>query len=267
MGRCKRRRGGFLFGTSGASPEAETALREALRASGYEHRPDRSPGPEDVAVFWKPSDQMHALAKQVRKLGAHVIVANEGFLSPGRDGQPCLSLTKNGPPSVGSWYVGEGDRFTRLGQPLHEWRSSEGEEVVVCGFERGDWSARKPQNFEDVARRQLDRRLRELGRTDLKIRVLTSPPGEAAYEYLNSAAALVTWCDNLANLATLWGVASYRLCPNYPNDAVYRGLRNLTHSREPNREEAFRRMAWSQWSVSELESGKPIEVLVKNCPR
>jgi len=88
--------------------------------------------------------------------------------------------------------------------------------------------------------------------------------GPSLWEQLRGCSALVTWASNCANLALLWGFPAYRAAPHHVNPAVSPVLDGLLRPDLPERRDAFEAVAWAQWGLSEIESGKAFRSLMRD---
>lgn len=222
----------------------------------------------DLLIVWNLGPRYYDHAVRARSRGAHVIVAENGYFSPDREGNPCLALARDGHNGSGFWFVGNEPRFDAFNPGIHDWRGYAGSEVIVAA-QRGIGSPdmRSPLDFESriVAEIQsVARRLRV--KTTIRVRAHpgNAPPRVPLWNDLANAAALVTWSSNAANLATLWGVPSFRMSPHHVNDAVLVGLSGLFTAPEPERLAAFERLSWAQWSAVEVASGEAFRFLLQD---
>jgi hypothetical protein len=77
----------------------------------------------------------------------------------------------------------------------------------------------------------------------------------------------VVWTSNAATEALLAGVPVFSDGPHLVTEgAAERGLEHLERPTYPDRRPIFERLAWAQWSVRELEAGRPFQHLLNRRP-
>lgn len=82
-------------------------------------------------------------------------------------------------------------------------------------------------------------------------------------EALEGCWAVVTWASAIAGQALVAGVPVFVEAPHHVLDgAVNRGVEAIDAPACPDRLPAFRRLAWAQWSMAEIESGRAFERLL-----
>ncbi len=90
----------------------------------------------------------------------------------------------------------------------------------------------------------------------------TQPTLEAA---LSNCHAVVTWASGIAARALVAGVPVFYEAPAIVcAGACTRGLEGIESPRTPDRLPALERLAWAQWSVSEIARGLPFEYLLRD---
>ncbi|MDE2470756.1 MAG: hypothetical protein KGL35_18930, partial [Bradyrhizobium sp.] len=194
---------------------------------------------------WSPWKRSHReyLAKVFSKDGRRVIVVENGWLSP-INGTDFFQIAEGGWNGTGRFRSGAPDRWHSWYAREMPWRTHPGYELVIGQrghpFDdrtaRPDWHLRLDLGDSPVVRRARD----------------TLTPLAAD---LSGAAACHVWSSNAASHAVLAGVPVVQHGPNLmvgalasrPGEPLYFGPR--THE--------FERLAWAQWSRSEISSGLP----------
>lgn len=245
-----------------------------LAAAGYQVRtklgPERAQ-PGDLLLIWNRYGHFHEYATRFERLGGKVIVAENGYL--GRDPQGCqyFALACGGHNGSGSWREGLEDRWSLLGVPLQPWRAA-GNHIVVRG-QRGIGSPMmaSPPNWA----REFGARLQ---RTTKRKVLIVPHPGEGAErdrsheQYLKDAHALVIWSSSVGVKALAMGVPVFYCAPHWICESAARWLPSGGKSatvldvEQPLMDDGFRldamhRMAWAQWSLAEIATGRPFKEL------
>lgn len=217
----------------------------------------------DVLLIWNRYDSGHQAALAVEKRGGTVLVAENGYLGAGGtspkhdvlDGpndSHYYALAKGGHNGQGRWPLAYEWRFPRLGVPLKPWRT-EGKHVLICANRSFgipgrmmpmDWPTKTLAKFKNEQR--LPVILRNHPGNDRPQRPLAAD--------LEHAAACVIWSSSAGVHALVAGVpviceAPYWICKG---------------ANEQDREQALESMAWAQWTLAEIASGKPIELLLED---
>jgi hypothetical protein len=67
------------------------------------------PTPEDVLLIWNRNKNREAIAKRYEDVGATVLITENGYIGKTK------ALAVGHHSGVGSWHVGEEDRWSKLG--------------------------------------------------------------------------------------------------------------------------------------------------------
>jgi hypothetical protein len=199
-----------------------------------------------------------------------VLVAENGFL--GIDGvSPKFSVHPNGPKpddyyqitwtwhnGRGTWPSGGPERFKALNVKLKDWRTA-GEHVLVCPNRsfgvgeqvmREDWADRTAARLEKLTKRRIVIR-RHPGNSE-PVRPLSAD--------LENAWACVVWSSGVAVHSLLAGIPTYIEAPYQ----IVKGASATGPVDAPqvvDRLPHFERMAFAQWTVSEIGEGAPFRHL------
>lgn len=244
------------------------AFRKGLTAAGYRvvnGMPPTPYKPRDVFVIWNRYWSNHEAATKFEKAGGVVLVAENGYYGKDADGVQFYALAGHGHNGSGLWHVGaHGLRLGTLGATPAPWRAS-GLHVLVCG-QRGIGSPTmaSPPNWHDDTARSL----RKYTGRDIVIR---RHPGEVGYksthtleEQLVNAHAVVVWSSGAGVKALMAGVPVFYCAPHWIcQDSALAGITSIEYPLLDDglRELALHKMSWAQWSVAELATGHPFELL------
>lgn len=245
------------------------AIEAGLAAVGYKVvRQDVSVpriGPDDVCVTWNAYGTSGAIADKAKAQGGRAIVCEEAYLRE-IGGEKYFAVAINGHNGSGTWKHGGPERWASWDTTISPWRKT-GEHVLVCG-QRGfgynamampnDWPDRVLARLRETTDRPIWFRAHPKRRAVMPSaeydRVLDwSEPLEA---HLANCWAVVVWGSGCATHALLGGVPAFFEAPHIVTEgAAERGLGNINNPLYPDRLPVMERMAWAQWSMSELRSG------------
>ncbi len=248
------------------------AIERGFAKAGYTVRramPD-AVSPSDVLVSWNAYGNNEAVGSAV---GRHV-VAEEAYIRE-IGGERYFALGLNGHNGCGVHPIDGSERWEHWKIPIAPWRKT-GAHILVCG-QRGfgynamampdDWPDRvlteirartdRPVWFRPHPKRR--RRLPSAGYD----RILDFR--EPLARHLKDCWAVVVWTSNVATEALLAGVPVFFCGPNIVTHcAAEQGLEGLERPAYPDRLLAFTRLAWSQYSLSEIESGWAIKTVLRS---
>lgn len=242
----------------------ETGLERAgFSLQGEGIRPDKG----DVLLVWNLSGTAGNLAAEYRKHNALVLVAENGYIGSDANGVQRYALAINGHNGSGKWYVGGPERWDAMGIELQPWRTS-GDDIVIRG-QRGIGSSdmASPPDWHVRASRDL-MRLYPTRKQIVQVhngKPAAHPVSTAEIMLaLSHAGAMCIWASAAGVRALVEGVPVFYDAPHWicEGAAVHR-IGNLeTPKRDDEaRLRAMRSMAWAQWTVDELRSGEPFELL------
>jgi hypothetical protein len=250
------------------------AFHAGLRAAGFSiienmHGKAR---PGDVLVCWNRYAKRETDARTFEAAGAAVIVAENGYIGHTADelrkpftasGEQLYAISLWHHNGAGLWEVGASGRWRDQGIELKPWRK-DGDHVLVVpqrgigprGIAMPDgWAART------VAR------LKE--RTDRRV-VLKAHPGngptvDPLEKYLDGAWCAVTWGSGAGINAICSGIPVFSDFPKWIGMPAALPLnadleQPLTDDRA--RKAMLDRLAWNQWTTSEIASGEPFRRLM-----
>ena len=226
-----------------------------------------------VLLIWNRYGGNHEMALAHERKGGVVWVAENGFLGAGGS-SPKFDVHPGGPKAHhyyslsadyhnggGRWLSGS-ERFERLGVALAPWRTSGDYFLVLPNRSFGvpgrimppDWAERKA---ESLARYGVPVKVRKHPGND-------EPKNAPLSEDLRGARAAFVWTSSAGVHALAAGIPTF--C-----DAPYWVLKGAAASGSPlaptvpDRASHFERLAWHQFTLSEIESGWPFEKLRALC--
>lgn len=239
-----------------------------------------NPGPGDVLLIWNRYGHYDAEASNYERRGATVVIAENGYVRDGIAGK-WFALAKSHHAGAGEWYVGSPERFVKWNLPLTPYRH-EGKELVILGQRGiGEPGIAAPRGWAESVQKVVGGRIRQHPGIVPSVKPLA--------EDLKRAYAVATWSSAAALSAMALGVpvicafprwigASACLPLSTYTDAVLdqkrqqqcrsgvaseeNTLSRLLNRNESDRLEVFRRVAWAQWDLGEIQSGEAFRYLL-----
>lgn len=223
-----------------------------LAAAGFEVC-DRSPRPQpgDVLLVWNRRGQTEHAVRTHERAGATVLVAENGYL-PKVAGAKHYALAISNHNGAGRWRVGGPERWESFGIELAPWRESGSHILVLPQRGIGPPGIAMPTAWPQRAFAQLR------ARTSRRIEVRRHPGQEKSepYRALHGAHAAVTWGSGAAIKALVVGVPVFHDFPRWIGAPAARlGFLELEDPFLGDRLPMFQRLAWAQYTLSEIESG------------
>ena len=226
-------------------PERVALFRAGLAAMGYEVSIGLPTRPDGLLVTWNRIYQGDAVARAYEQAGLPVIVAENaswGDLVPGK----WLHVTRTRHNTAGTFPVGGADRWDALGVDLQPW-CGEGETVVIAQRGIGSPPTRMPLGWPQKV----------LGGRKGRIRLHPGrhPAKPSLRADLGRCGRVVTWGSGAAIQALAWGIPVESHMPHWIGEQ---------DNTDAGRLAMFRRLAWAQWRLSEIESGEAFAWLLKS---
>lgn len=231
-------------------------FREGFRRLGYSVTNHASPSsPNDVLLVWnrRPCDEQMIRAYEAR--GARVLVTENGYIGADSDGHKLFALARGHHSGAGQWTVGDFNRWDQLGVEVKPWRQG-GDHILVLGQRSiGEKGVAMPEGWAE----KTVERIRKATRREVRLRphpgVARTDPGDA----LRGAWAAVTWTSG-AGIKAL--VAGYPVFCEFPGwigaSASSPHLDQLEEPWTGDRFPMLHRLAWAQWTRSEIASGEAL---------
>lgn len=254
-------------------PYRSDAFAAGLESLGFTAKlqfPETRVNPQDVVVVWNLNPRYRGARELAKAAGAPLIVAENGYMPSLTDPQPCYAMALNGHNGSGFWYVGAEDRWTPLGYDLKPWvNRPNGYILIVDQRGIGSETMRSPPHFYEHIVPNLKRIFAKVDKKSVPEFKLRAHPGRhkpqrTLMQDLDGARAVVTWGSNVANIALRYGIPSFRLSPFHVNAAALSDLTLLPNPPHPDRLEAFKKLAWAQWHLSEIEDGTAFRCLLRD---
>lgn len=249
------------------------AFSDGLRAAGFDvvDRGLAAARPGDVLVIWNRYGSGHEVATRFEAAGGIVLVAENGYLgrggtSPKFDVHPkgprpehYYAVAMGGHNGQGTWRDGGSERWATLAVEIKPWRSK-GDHILVCPNRSFGYPGRIMP--VDWAPRTAERIRKSTGRP---VRIRAHPGNDAPKRTLQTdlegAWAVVIWSSGAGLHALLAGVPTFVesgwwIC----KDAEASGSYDAPIV--PERFPSFRRLAWAQWRIDEIQRGEPFAHLL-----
>lgn len=245
-------------------PTDLVARREAfdagLRACGFSLAKVRFvPEAGDLLVIWNRYGASNEMANHFESRGARVLVVENGYLGKAWRAGKWFSMAVGHHAGAGTWVERGPSRWDSWGVELAPWREGGHDTVILGQRSIGEPGIASPRGWEDSTVRRLC-----CGRIRAHPGKLVGPvPLE---QDLCDAARVVTWHSAAALQALMWGIPVWYDFPQWVGAGAARPLSDW--GKEPDlrsddrRLAMFRRLAWSVWSVEEVERGNAIASVI-----
>lgn len=262
----------FAYCTIRTEPQyRRDAFCKGLRAAGYDVQPQHAIGegkPGQVLVIWNRYGGLHETATRFERNGGTVLVAENGFMANDRFNRTRYAIARSGHNGQGVWHVGGVERFDALGLEIKPWRTT-GTHILVTpsrSFGKpghlmpGDWAVKTCAQLARLTARPV--RVREHPGENRPKRTLADD--------LRDCWAMVTWYSSTGIDALLAGVPVFYAAPNWVaqrSGVPFKQVQDpvlLEHPPLLDRWPGLTDVAWAQWHVDEIATGRPFNLL---CPR
>lgn len=256
----------MLLGQPSKRLEAD-AFAAGLRACGFTvHASIEQPRRDDVLVVWNRMGPNDAAAKRFAAAGAHVIVAENGYLGAQWRGSRWFALALGHHNGRGRWPAGGPERWDSWGvelapmRPVQFFDDTERFNMIKGGVllaQRGigEPAMRAPSTWNAETARFFG----------FRIRRHPGNGGAAAVpleQDLRDAAVVATWSSGAALRAMLMGVHVLYGMPGWIG-ASAATLVGQKLDQSDRRLAMFRRLAWAMCDESEAVSGAAFERLLQ----
>lgn len=224
-------------------PSRTLAFRSGLAKNGYSvsFGAPLQPNDGDLLLTWNRIGVGNVSAQAFEAKGLTVLVTENSTWGNGFLGESWLFFNRNLHNTRDLSPIGGNERWDSLGVELKKWREGEGETVILAQRGIGSAPVAMPKTWPHQA----------LARWGGRIR---AHPGNHPHPIplendLAKASRVVTWSSGSAIAALMWGIPVHSEAPNWvgEQDNSYAGRLNM-----------FRRLAWNQWRLSEIESGEAV---------
>jgi hypothetical protein len=246
------------------------AFAAGLKAIGFDYAEGwqgQVPARDDVLLIWNRYASFDHAAATFERAGAAVLVAENGYIGNDEKGRQHYALARNGHNGSGTWFVGNDDRWGRLGVPVQAWRE-QGRHVLIIGQRSiGSPTMASPVGWEE----KMAAELRRLTRREVRIRHhpehrnLSLRPRTTLEDDLRHAWAVVTWASGAGVRALVSGIPVFFAAPHWiAAGGASRHWHMIENPPLPDRMPALRRLAWAQWTLDEISTGLPFRYLLGN---
>lgn len=226
-------------------PERLKAFVAGIERHGYRAEigfPDRI-GPRDAFLSWNRINMGNVIAQKFQDQGLPVIVAENAAWGNDFLGRRWYSLARNYHNTAGCFHIGSPDRWDSLGVELEPFRQG-GSMIVLPQRGIGSPPTRMPGGWAQAAQSRHGGRIRP-------------HPGKHRAKHLEldleEAGKVVTWGSGAAIKALMLGIPVVSEMPNWIGEQ---------DNTPEGRLEMFRRLAWAQWELYEIESGEAFACLL-----
>lgn len=222
-----------------------------LRAAGYATVDKlNEPDANDVLVIWNRYGANDALASKFERVGARVVVVENGYLGKSWLGDRWFAMSLCQHAGGGKWTKATGDRWDRLNVSLAPWRDGGKESVILAQRGIGSPSVRSPNNWAQNVQARIGGRIRAHPGKDA--------PTVNLEDDLRDASCVVTWASTAALVALMLGVPVWYEYPHWIGGQAARPLADF--GQEPKRSDEarlamFRRLIWAMWRIDEIKDG------------
>lgn len=239
---------------------------DGLKAAGYDIVGACDPKPGDVLLIWNRYQPLEQLANNWEARGGTVLVAENGYWGTDDKGIQYYALAKHGHNGSGNWPKRDDSnpdpwRWHALRTELAEWRTT-GDHVLVCGQRSiGSKQMASPPGWAEETAAKL------MKMTDRKIRIRQHPGRDKSVnrslaDDLRNAWVCVIWSSGCGVEALIRGIpviyqAQWWICKH----AARPFLGDVNEPHTPLRLPSLSRMAFAQYSINEITSGLPFELL------
>lgn len=218
-----------------AESERGAAFSRGLKRLGYQvqHGTTGGPGDADILVTWNRIGQGDTAARAFEASGRPVLVAENSSWGNDFLGGNWLTLAKGFHNTAGAFPVGGAERWDSLGAELAPWRSGS-ETVILPQRGIGCPEVAMPRGWP----------------YGIKGRIRMHPGRGRAIELaddLRKAGQVVTWGSGAAVKALMWGIKVESHMPNWIAEQ---------DNTDAGRLAMFRRLAWAQVTIDEIEGGE-----------
>lgn len=224
-----------------------------LTAAGFEVLPElQKPGPDDVLLIWNRYGGYDDVAKHWESRGARVVVTENGYLGKSWRGGDWLALSLSHHLGAGQWNVGGPDRWDSWGVDLAPWRTDDtGETLILAQRGIGEPGIASPLGWAETVQKAIGGRVRK--------HPGNAEPELALEDDLGGVSRVVTWHSAAALKSLMLGVPVWYAFPQWIGAgaaAPIAGWPGTPRKDDAARLEMFRRLAWAQWTLDEIRSGK-----------
>lgn len=227
-------------------PERRSAFLKGLSRLGYvpvDGFPKDNIREGDLLVTWNRIGAGNTWAKKFQKTGLPVIVTENSSWGNTFAGQRWYHMASSFHNTAGRFPIGSPDRWKGLNVSLQPWRTT-GDTIILPQRGIGSSPTKMPFSFTNEARRNHKGRIRK-------------HPGQRKVaplkDDLEGCQEAITWGSGAAIIALTLGVRVISYMPNWIGEQ---------DNTDEGRLAMFERLAWAQWTLDEIATGKPFARLL-----
>jgi hypothetical protein len=226
-----------------ADSDRARAFTKGLQRVGYEvvHGITASPADTDLMCSWNRIGRADHAANIFESRGLPVLIAENAAWGNLYCGKSWLTLARGFHNTAGQFPIGSPERWDALGVDLAPWRT-EGETVILPQRGIGPAQVAMPRGWPYGIKGRIRQHPGQRQAKDLK-------------EDLANAGKVITWGSGAAVKALMWGI---------PVESHMPGWIAAQDNTDAGRIEMFRRLAWAQRTLEEIESGEAFTWLLKS---
>jgi len=231
-----------------------SAFCNGLEACGFEVVPAiPKPTAADALLIWNRYGDFDVIARQFEHVGATVFVAENGWLGKQWHDKQWYTLCIGHHCGAGRWNYRGDWRWDSWGVSMSPWRT-EGERVILAQRGIGESGIASPKDWAEKIRGEFGGRIRpHPGDNPRK----TAVPLD---EDLKDAGEVLTWTSGAALRALLLGIPVRCAFERWIGRSAASDLRGSLNRDDSARLNMFRRLAWSMWTLPEIENGDAFRI-------
>lgn len=224
-------------------PERRRIYTAGLKRLGYTvvEGVTLKPARGDILCTWNRIGSGNAAAKVFESLGLPVLVTENAQWGNDFAGDRWYCIARNRHNTADCFPTGDNDRWDSLGVELADWRT-DGETVILPQRGIGSPPTASPRRWADT--------VKHLGRVRPHPGLLPSKPLE---QDLANCGHVITWGSGAAIKALMMGIPVTSHMPNWIGEQ---------QNSDASRLAMFRRLAWAQSTLAEIESGEAFSRLI-----
>lgn len=238
------------------------SFNTGFRRIGYSPILKFRPEPGDALVIWNRYGMSGAAADNFNKMGAQVIVVENGYFGKHWNGSQWYAMALDHHNGRGRWPSLGGERWARWGVPLAPWRADGGETLVLGQRGIGELGSKSPSDWHRTAAKLAP---------NTRIRLHPGKAAEAAKakpleDDLKDTSTVFTWASSAALRALALGVPAFYGFPQWIGREAARPLTSLNLGRltdDAARLAMFEHMSWAMWNRDEVVSGEALTTLLE----
>lgn len=251
------------------------AVMVGLRAAGYEVHTKLPPKlcASDILVSWNRYGVPDQQAHMVERAGGRAVIMENGYLGKDLAGDSWYAMSIGHHAGRGRWPfcdepagywdmaagTGAAARWDDLGVQLAPWREPGGETIVLHQRGIGEHGIASPHRWAEDLTPRIKR---------ARMRVHPGAGNTTSLEHdVRHASEVITWASGAALRCLTLGIPVWYAMPGWIGAPAALPLADRALGLQPLRDDfarlaMFRRLAWAQWRLSEIESGHAFRTLL-----